>query len=84
VVVRLLAGEPGDAPRERAGGPGRGQLGEQAGADRIQRRLGGGGVLDDGDVVYCCTLSPTTNLVKHVSLVRGPRDEVRRAQRPPG
>ena len=68
VVVRLLAGEP-DARRERAGGPGLGQLGEQAGADRIQRRLGGGGVVDDGDVVHGRTFSPTTIFVKNVLLV---------------
>jgi len=49
--LTFLARQP-DARRERAGGPGLGQLGEQAGANRVQRRLGGGGVLDDGDVVH--------------------------------
>ena len=68
VVVRLLAGQP-DARRERAGGPGLGQLGEQAGPDRIQRRLGGGGVVDDGDVVHGRTFSPTTIFVKQIFLV---------------
>jgi hypothetical protein len=50
VVVRLLAGQP-DALGERARRPGLCQLGEQAGADRVERGLGGGGVVDDGDVV---------------------------------
>src|SRR5215210_2270123 len=49
VVVRLLAAEP-HTGGERARRTGGGQLGEQARADRIQRRLGGGGALDDGDV----------------------------------
>ena len=51
VVVRLLAGEP-DALGKAAGRRGLGQLGEQAGADRVQRGLGGGGIVDDGDVVH--------------------------------
>src|ERR1700722_1193193 len=74
VVVRL-AGRA-DPRRERAGGPGLGQLGEQAGADRIQRRLGGGGVLDDGDVVHRRSFSPKVIFVKHFFLVGFSRHEV--------
>jgi hypothetical protein len=58
VVVRLLAGQA-DARRQRARGPGLGQLGKQAGPDRVQRGLGGGGVLDDGDVVHGRRVPPT-------------------------
>jgi hypothetical protein len=61
VVVHLLAGQP-DARGERAGGAGLGQLGEQASADRIERRLGGGGIVDDGDVVQGAYLV-TDNLI---------------------
>ena len=55
VVVRLLAGQA-DARGERAGGSGLRELGEQAGADRVERGLGGGGVVDDGDVVHGCSV----------------------------
>jgi hypothetical protein len=51
VVVRLLSGEP-DACRERARGSGLGKLGEQAATDRVERSLGGGRVVDDGDIVH--------------------------------
>ena len=51
VVVDLLPGQP-DAGCERAGRAGLGQLSEQPGPDRVQRSLGGGGVVDDGDVVH--------------------------------
>src|SRR5438045_1027381 len=59
-----LAGEHGGAARL-------GQFGEEPAADRVERDLGGGGVLDDGYVVHGPSLSPKTKVVQAVFVVGG-------------
>jgi hypothetical protein len=51
VVVDLLPGEA-DLGGEHGGGSGCGEFGEEPAADGVEGHFGGGGVLDDGDVVH--------------------------------
>ena len=48
--------------------PGSASADEQPGPDRVQRGLGRGGVVDDGDVVHGPTFPPTIIFVKTISL----------------
>src|SRR6266705_3933237 len=68
MVVDLLPGQA-EAGGEHGCRGGLGEFGQEPGPGRVQRGLGGGGVVDDGDIVHATTLAPTTFIVKKAKLV---------------
>ncbi len=68
VVVDLLAGQAEECA-QHGRGLGLGELGEEPGADGLERHFGGGGVVDDGDVQHGNIITPTTLFVKGRNIV---------------